>query len=98
MKGISPVLGSQKMVNHNKFLYRPFVITPITGTNLLLLIIDTVCPSNDFVLTTEPMDQEYGNYSLACFKNEMNIFSRKRPTKCIDRHENVSPLNYFRLF
>lgn len=35
------------------------------------------------------MDQGYGNYSLACFKNEINIFSKKRPNKCIDRHENV---------
>uniref|UniRef100_A0A336LHN4 CSON011477 protein n=1 Tax=Culicoides sonorensis TaxID=179676 RepID=A0A336LHN4_CULSO len=67
---------------------RPFVITPIAKTNLLLLVIDTVCPSNDFVLTTEPISQVYGNYSLACFKNDMNSFSRKRPNQCITNHEN----------
>lgn len=42
------------------------------------------------MLTTEPEDQEYGNQTLACFKTEINGFRRKRPFKCIDRHDNVS--------
>lgn len=53
-------------------------------------MVDTVCPANDLMLTTEPEDQEYVNQTLACFKTEINDLRRKRPFKCIDRHDNVS--------
>lgn len=66
------------------------MITPIPGTNLYLLVIDNVCPFDDLKLTTDPVEQEYTNSSLACFKTEFNNFYRRRPSKCIRKHESVS--------
>ncbi|XP_013110373.1 voltage-dependent calcium channel subunit alpha-2/delta-3 isoform X4 [Stomoxys calcitrans] len=72
---------------------RPFVVLPIPASNLILLVIDQMCPRDvTHVLTVNPMDINYPldeNQTLACFKKD-HEFSRVRPTSCINKHINES--------
>ncbi|KAM7358603.1 voltage-dependent calcium channel subunit straightjacket isoform 2-T2 [Cochliomyia hominivorax] len=72
---------------------RPFVVLPIPASNLILLVIDQMCPRDvGHILTVNPMDINYPleeNQTLACFKKD-HEFSRVRPVSCISRHVNES--------
>ncbi|XP_055687320.1 voltage-dependent calcium channel subunit alpha-2/delta-3 isoform X1 [Lutzomyia longipalpis] len=72
---------------------RPFVVTPISYSNLILLVVDTLCPISDpeIKLTILPMDFHY-NASLACHKIRFNDLPRKRPTSCINTHDKESTI------
>jgi len=73
---------------------RPFVVLPIPFSNLILLVIDQLCPRDgSVVLTVNPQPIDYHlsvNDSLACYK-QAREFNRMRPHSCISRHANVSP-------
>ena len=79
---------------------RPFVVLPIPASNLILLVIDQMCPRDvTHILTVNPMDINYPleeNQTLACFKRD-HEFSRVRPVSCISRHVNVSLFKYFNI-
>ncbi|XP_039479764.1 voltage-dependent calcium channel subunit alpha-2/delta-3 isoform X6 [Drosophila santomea] len=72
---------------------RPFVVLPIPFSNLILLVIDQLCPRDgSVVLTVNPQPIDYHlsvNDSLACYK-QAREFNRMRPTSCISRHANES--------
>lgn len=72
---------------------RPFVVLPIPLSNLILLVIDQLCPRDaTLVLTVNPQHIEYPvheNYTMACYK-QAREFNRVRPQSCISRHANVS--------
>lgn len=73
---------------------RPYVVLPIPASNLVLVVINNLCPRNvTFSMSVDPIKLTYEfeplNISLACFKNE-NEFSRTRPVSCINSHVNVS--------
>ncbi|XP_065360594.1 voltage-dependent calcium channel subunit alpha-2/delta-3 isoform X2 [Calliphora vicina] len=72
---------------------RPFVVLPIPASNLILLVIDQMCPRDaTHILTVNPMDINYPleeNQTLACFKRD-HEFTRVRPISCISRHVNES--------
>nr|XP_036670112.1 voltage-dependent calcium channel subunit alpha-2/delta-3 isoform X4 [Drosophila suzukii] len=72
---------------------RPFVVLPIPFSNLILLVIDQLCPRDGtVVLTVNPQPIDYHlsvNDSLACYK-QAREFNRMRPHSCISRHANVS--------
>lgn len=72
---------------------RPFVVLPIPNSNLILLVIDQLCPRDaSLILTVNPQTIDYHlpvNDSLACYK-QANEFNRVRPQSCISRHANVS--------
>ncbi|XP_030369817.1 voltage-dependent calcium channel subunit alpha-2/delta-3 isoform X2 [Scaptodrosophila lebanonensis] len=72
---------------------RPFVVLPIPASNLILLVIDQLCPREGaLVLTVNPKPIDYHlspNETLACYKRARE-FSRKRPQSCISRHANES--------
>ncbi|KAH8402487.1 hypothetical protein KR009_012344 [Drosophila setifemur] len=74
---------------------RPFVVLPIPNSNLILLVIDQLCPrDNALVLTVNPQTIDYHlgvNDSLACFK-QAREFNRVRPQSCISRHANESAI------
>uniref|UniRef100_T1GL87 Uncharacterized protein n=1 Tax=Megaselia scalaris TaxID=36166 RepID=T1GL87_MEGSC len=67
---------------------KPFVISPIQRSNLILLVIDTMCPrdTQHFVLT-DPVEIKY-NESLACEKKN-TILSRRKPVNCTNNHVEV---------
>nr|XP_017003320.1 voltage-dependent calcium channel subunit alpha-2/delta-3 isoform X8 [Drosophila takahashii] len=72
---------------------RPFVVLPIPFSNLILLVIDQLCPRDGtVVLTVNPQPIDYHlsvNDSLACYK-QAREFNRQRPHSCISRHANES--------
>ncbi|KPU77119.1 uncharacterized protein Dana_GF13711, isoform D [Drosophila ananassae] len=74
---------------------RPFVVLPIPNSNLILLVIDQLCPRDaSLILTVNPQTIDYHlpvNDSLACFK-QANEFNRVRPQSCISRHANESAI------
>lgn len=72
---------------------RPFVVLPIPNSNLILLVIDQLCPRDvALVLTVNPNPVNYplaANESFPCYKHARE-FNRVRPQSCISRHANVS--------
>ncbi|XP_052840899.1 voltage-dependent calcium channel subunit alpha-2/delta-3 isoform X8 [Drosophila gunungcola] len=72
---------------------RPFVVLPIPYSNLILLVIDQLCPRDGTVVLTvnpQPIDYHFSvNDSLACYK-QAREFNRMRPHSCISRHANES--------
>lgn len=81
----------------SEYYFRPFVVLPIPSSNLILLVVENMCLAVDpnYKLTTAPLEQEYSNESLACYRSTINL-RRRRPSSCINRHVNVSlTLNYF---
>ncbi|XP_055376852.1 voltage-dependent calcium channel subunit alpha-2/delta-3 isoform X2 [Condylostylus longicornis] len=73
---------------------RQFVVYPIPGTNLILLVVDVLCPPEWAILTTNPTEIQYDtNYSLACHKTSAEL-TRSRPTSCINKHINESSIEF----
>lgn len=72
---------------------RPFVVLPIPNSNLILLVIDQLCPRDvTLVLTVNPKRIQYPlavNETFSCYKHARE-FTRVRPQSCISRHANVS--------
>lgn len=73
------------------FICSPYVVLPIPSSNLLLLVLDTLCPLPTHVpqLSTWPVEHDY-NASLACHKARSDPLPRRRPLTCINKHANVS--------
>ncbi|KAI4455354.1 voltage-dependent calcium channel subunit alpha-2/delta-related [Holotrichia oblita] len=77
---------------------RPFLIQPVTGSNLVLLVINMICPekklysiSSDILIddyeepkTPTPVEIYY-NISLSCYKVKNNDFPRRPYMSCINR-------------
>ncbi|XP_060654964.1 LOW QUALITY PROTEIN: voltage-dependent calcium channel subunit alpha-2/delta-3 [Drosophila nasuta] len=73
---------------------RPFVVLPIPNSNLVLLVIDQLCPRDvSLVLTVNPqtMNYPYETNESSCYKN-VHEFHRVRPASCINRHINESSI------
>lgn len=66
---------------------RPFVAIPVANSNLVLIVIDTVCTSDVYLRNTHPKEVVYNNVTLACYKSQWGMLSRKSSTKCISMHE-----------
>ncbi|XP_065086462.1 voltage-dependent calcium channel subunit alpha-2/delta-3 isoform X3 [Ochlerotatus camptorhynchus] len=69
---------------------RPYVVMPIPFSNMILLVLDTLCPVPSQVhVTTWPVEHDY-NESLACHKVHNVELPRRRPLTCINKHANES--------
>ncbi|EEB14544.1 conserved hypothetical protein [Pediculus humanus corporis] len=74
---------------------RPFVAQPIPNTNLILVIVNSLCLINDMTFSNEPEEIQYMligqdmdiNVSVNCHKILSNNLPRKRPKDCINKHE-----------
>lgn len=86
--------------------FRPFLIQPVTGSNLVFLVINMICPEKKFDEiysdgTFEEIEEPkspspveiYYNMSLSCYKVLNNDFPRRQYMSCINRSIHVS-LNY----
>jgi len=81
-----PVKG--KLQNcHESECERPFSVTIIPHTNLILIVADRLCPCFSNKISIEPQKISYGasNETAYCDKLKYNIYRRK-PTKCINYH------------
>ncbi|XP_033611024.1 voltage-dependent calcium channel subunit alpha-2/delta-3 isoform X2 [Cryptotermes secundus] len=65
---------------------RPFVVQKINFSNMVLVVVDTLCPFlEEKKLSIAPTEVKY-NHSLACFKVHTGDLPRKRPKSCIREH------------
>lgn len=68
---------------------RPFYAQVVNYTNMLLVVVDALCPREDVpVLSVDAHDVQY-NESLPCLKH-INPLYRKQPVSCIRSHSEVS--------
>ncbi|XP_034237810.1 voltage-dependent calcium channel subunit alpha-2/delta-3 isoform X4 [Thrips palmi] len=65
---------------------RPFVAHSIPHSNLLLLVVDALCPQVEHEVTLIPQEVLY-NSSLSCFKVGSSWdLNRKKPRSCFNHH------------
>ncbi|XP_015586957.1 uncharacterized protein LOC107263838 [Cephus cinctus] len=70
---------------------RPFSVQKIRHTNLILLVVDTLCPCGSKQLSIEPIEAvtEPG----ACTARRERLY-RRRPPKCINYHPEEMEIKY----
>ncbi|XP_012275894.1 voltage-dependent calcium channel subunit alpha-2/delta-3 isoform X2 [Orussus abietinus] len=71
---------------------RPYVVQPVAFSNMLLVVVDTMCPDTDEpALGVLPEEVIYPNDSLVCHK-ALNGLRRRRPRSCIRSHPKESEI------
>lgn len=70
---------------------RPFSVQKIRHTNLILLVVDTLCPCGSKQLSIEPIESliEPG----ACIARRERLY-RRRPPKCINYHPEEMEIKF----
>nr|XP_023023561.1 voltage-dependent calcium channel subunit alpha-2/delta-3 [Leptinotarsa decemlineata] len=87
----NPLKG--KLTNcHNSGCERPFSVQKIPHSNLILLVVDTVCPCGSKQLSIAPQEVGYESKNGGCLHKPKDSLYRRRPPKCINYH----PENKFR--
>lgn len=73
------------------YVYRPFSVQKIRHTNLILLVVDTLCPCGSKQLSIEPIEAltEPG----ACIARRERLY-RRRPPKCINYHPEEMEIKF----
>lgn len=95
------------LIGFEFYRYRPFVVTPIPNSNLILLVKDLNCPNvvEDmyYKMTVESEEYKYVTSCnsemspcLTCFKATRTLF-RRRPASCISQNKNVRSISFFKL-
>lgn len=83
------ILNTEKTVFQKPFdgCERSFVAIPVANSNLVLVVIDTMCTLAQYSMTTQPVEVMYNESTLACYKSKYGTLSRKSLAKCINSHE-----------
>lgn len=71
------------------FNFRPFSVQKIPHSNLILLVVDTLCPCGTKQLSIVP--QEVADANICKRKPQEHMY-RRRPSKCINYHPEVRTL------
>lgn len=77
---------------------RPFSVQKIPHSNLILLVVDTLCPCGSKQLSIVPQEINYdalGNGKSGCHHTPHDSLYRRRPPKCINYHPEVSKTQLF---
>lgn len=77
---------------------RPFSVQKIPHSNLILLVVDTLCPCGSKQLSILPQEINYdgsktGGNGGTCHHKPHDSLYRRRPPKCINYHPEVRYLN-----
>jgi hypothetical protein len=67
------------------FIFRPFSVQKIPHSNLILLVVDTLCPCGSKSLSITPQEVMH---SSVCPIQKDSLY-RRRPTKCVSYHPEV---------
>lgn len=71
---------------------RPFYVQLVNYTNMLMIVIDSVCPREEGpAMSVDPTEVRY-NESLPCLKH-MHPLYRKQPNSCIRNHTEESNID-----
>ncbi|XP_076758290.1 voltage-dependent calcium channel subunit stolid isoform X2 [Xylocopa sonorina] len=86
----NPLKG--KLTNcHDTGCERPFSVQKIRHTNLILLVVDTLCPCGSKQLSIDPI--EALTESGACTARRERLY-RRRPPKCINYHPEEMEIKF----
>lgn len=81
----TPLKG--KLTNcHSSGCERPFSVQKIPHSNLILLVVDTLCPCGSKQLDIEPLEVPGGSGACGTRRLARERLSRKRPANCINYH------------
>lgn len=75
---------------------RPFSVQKIPRSNLILLVVDTLCPCGSKQLSITPQEVVYESMqgvavTTQCRIKPQEVMYRRRPPKCMNYHPEVSP-------
>ncbi|KAJ2948102.1 hypothetical protein O0L34_g9898 [Tuta absoluta] len=71
---------------------RPFYAQIVNYTNMLLVVVDALCPKEEVaIFTVDPTEVNY-NESLPCFKHTYPLY-RRQPASCIRNHTEESNID-----
>lgn len=74
-----------------KNCYRPFIVQPVISSNLILIVINKLCPDVKEEMYRSPFPEEVDyNMSLDCYRALFNDFPRRHYMSCINRSIHVS--------
>ncbi|GJQ67510.1 hypothetical protein Trydic_g5143 [Trypoxylus dichotomus] len=65
---------------------RPFSVQKVPHSNLILLVVDTLCPCGSKQLNNNPREIIYNTASGGCLHKPKDSLYRRRPPKCISYH------------
>ncbi|XP_063239257.1 voltage-dependent calcium channel subunit alpha-2/delta-3 isoform X2 [Bacillus rossius redtenbacheri] len=71
---------------------RPFVVQSIPHSNLVLVVVDSLCKADYEKLTISPSEVVYDNNTLSCYKVYGFNLHRTRPPSCINNHTRESEI------
>lgn len=91
--GLSNPLKGKLTNCHVTGCERPFSVQKIPHSNLILLVVDTLCPCGSKQLSIGAYEVLYD--SARCRMKPMEALYRRRPPKCINYHPEVSKLTDF---
>lgn len=81
----NPLKG--KLTNcHSSGCERPFSVQKIPHSNLILLVVDTLCPCGSKQLDIEPQEVPGGSGACGIRRLAREKLARKRPATCINYH------------
>lgn len=71
---------------------RPFIVTTIPNSNMILLVTNSLCAPRDAVtFNNQPVEKHYHNSSsLPCYKHKNQSLYRRQLKYCFNRHHNES--------
>ncbi|ERL90829.1 hypothetical protein D910_08174 [Dendroctonus ponderosae] len=90
--GYNKTMGncSSNLRNNLLSIYRPFIVQRVSGSNMILLVINNLCQEQNDMFPPSPDPQQIDyNMSLPCFMNQENL-PRRFYMSCISRSANVS--------
>lgn len=74
---------------------RPFSVQKVPHSNLILLVVDTLCPCGSKQLSINPQEITYDNNANGgCLHKPKDSLYRRRPPKCINYHPEVITINF----
>ncbi|XP_067002670.2 voltage-dependent calcium channel subunit alpha-2/delta-3 [Anabrus simplex] len=93
----NPLKG--KLTNcHSTGCERPFSVQKIPQSNLILLVVDTLCPCGSKQLSITPQEVSYeaapGVSSVQCRVKPQEAMYRRRPPKCMNYHPEESEIRF----
>ncbi|XP_068916556.1 voltage-dependent calcium channel subunit alpha-2/delta-3 isoform X1 [Tenebrio molitor] len=72
---------------------RPFSVQKIPHSNLILLVVDTLCPCGSKQFSIAPQELIYDTGNGGCLHKPKDSLYRRRPPKCINYHPEESEIN-----
>ncbi|XP_068900722.1 voltage-dependent calcium channel subunit alpha-2/delta-3 isoform X2 [Tenebrio molitor] len=74
---------------------RPFIVQKVFSSNMILLVVNSVCWEKENAVTKMPdpvQIDDYYNMTLACYMVKHNNFTRRHYMTCINRNVNESEI------